>query len=240
MPHDKCQSSTLPHDEGKLTTIHNDVDKLCKLPNDVCQPTKTPHDECQPITYKIQDGSDIDGDGDCMEAVCHLGQDYPRGNCYKGKYISPEEAIQLKPNRDGGRVPALLYNTQMPGFDPIEQRDVWRHVVTNSNVGIGRKLFLQNSDGVIGQGHTLHIHHCVSKALKQIHRSCEYIIKNCGDVRSSDNWGGVGSMCPAGYHFHLGDVKQCAIKKGDVNKRRLMQSYLSDSGQIFTDQFANT
>ena len=187
---------------------------------------------------QIQDGSDIVGGSDCMEAVRHLGQGYPRGNCYKGKYISPEEAIKLKRNR-GGRVPALLYNTQMPGFDPIEQTDVWKHVVTKSNVGTGRKLFLQNSDGVIGQGHTLHVHHCVSKALKQIHQTCEYIIENCGDVRSSNGWGGVGSMCPAGYHFHLGAVKQCAIKKGDVDKRRKMQRYLSNSGQIFTDQFAD-
>jgi hypothetical protein len=186
---------------------------------------------------KIQDSSDNVGDGNYMEAVRHLGQAYPRGNCYKGKHISPDEAVKLKQNCDGGKVPALLYNMQMPGFDPINQTDKWKHVVTKSSAG--RKLFLRNPDGAAGRGHTLHIHRSVSKALKQIHQTCEYIIENCGDVRSSNSWGGVGSMCPAGYHFHLGDLKQCAIKKGNVDKRRLMQSYLSNSGQIFTDQFAN-
>jgi hypothetical protein len=181
---------------------------------------------------KIQDSSDNVGHGNYMEAVHHLGQAYPRGNCYKGKYISPEEAVKLKQNCDGGKLPALLYNKQMPGFDP----DTWKHVVTKSS--IGRKLFHQNPNGAAGQGHALPIHHCVSKALKQMHQTCEYIIENCGDVQSSNSWGGVGSMCPAGYHFHLGDMKQCAIKKGNVDKRRLMQSYLSNSGQIFTDQFA--
>jgi len=84
---------------------------------------------------KIQDSSDNVGDGNYMEAVRHLGQAYPRGNCYKGKHISPDEAVKLKQNCDGGKVPALLYNTQMPGFDPINQTDKWKHVVTKSSAG---------------------------------------------------------------------------------------------------------
>jgi hypothetical protein len=116
---------------------------------------------------KIQDSSDNVGDGNYMEAVRHLGQAYPRGNCYKGKHISPDEAVKLKQNCDGGKVPALLYNMQMPGFDPINQTDKWKHVVTKSSAG--RKLFLPNPDGAAGRGHTLHIHRSVSKALKQIH-----------------------------------------------------------------------
>lgn len=183
-----------------------------------------------------------------VEVVPRLNtKKYPRGNVHKGKPISQQKAANLKLHQ--GRVPGLLYDKRFPGFDPINQPDVWPYVIRNNEKE--RKLFLQTTmndddkDGSIGvtspAGHLLHLHRDTkAKGLKSIFDTCEFIMENHGDVRKGNKWGGMGSMCPAGEHLHLGKLEKCAIKDDkSKEKRRLMQGYLANAGIMFKEQFAN-
>ena len=172
-------------------------------------------------------------------AVPHLGTKYPRGNCYKGKPISQDNAVKLKKHNDkGGRVPGLLYDSSMPGFNLSE----WNIVIPKSVSEC--RLLLQPPAGDSGPGKIVHMHRGgAPKDLKKIHHTCSLIMDYHGDVCSGGSWDGMGSMCPAGDHLHLGERKQCAIniKKGQDSSsiRNKIQSHLDSSGMILHDQFAD-
>jgi hypothetical protein len=58
--------------------------------------------------------------------VPHLGDNYPRGNVYKGVSIAQEQAVELVPDGKCGQVVGLLYNPSMVGCTP----ETWPFVVT--------------------------------------------------------------------------------------------------------------
>ena len=69
----------------------------------------------------------------------HLGRNYPRGNKYKGKFISQEHAASLD-KFPRNQVPSLLYDQSDKGFDPTK----WRfHINTTQDA----RLFLQPLHG---------------------------------------------------------------------------------------------
>ena len=72
--------------------------------------------------------------------------------------------------------------------------------------------------GAAGRVHTLHFYGCVSKDLKQMHWTCEYLVENYGRVCSINNLGGVSSMWPYGHHFHMGDPNNVQSRRAMMTK----------------------
>jgi hypothetical protein len=164
----------------------------------------------------------------------HLGRNYPRGNKYKGKFISQEHAASLHKFRRK-QVPSLLYDQSDKGFDPTK----WRfHINTTQDA----RLFLQplHGDGD-AYSNLVHVHRSNNKIENNLlHNTISKLIEERNPVRTTNGWNGVGIMVGIGEHInrngqHTDFVLRPKFRTMWSNEEEKMT--MSKCGGIFEAQF---
>ena len=166
----------------------------------------------------------------------HLGRNYPRGNKYKGKFISQEHAASLD-KFPRNQVPSLLYDQSDKGFDPTK----WRfHINTTQDA----RLFLQplHGDGD-AYSNLVHVHRSKNEDDNNfLHHTTSKLIEECNPVRTTNGWNGVGIMVGIGEHLnrngqHTDFVLKPKYRTMWSNEEEKMM--MSKCGRIFEAQFNN-
>jgi len=164
----------------------------------------------------------------------HLGCNYPRGNKYKGKFISQEHAASLD-KFPRNQVPSLLYDQSDKGFDPTK----WRfHINTTQDA----RLFLQplHGDGD-AYSNLVHVHRSNNKIENNfLHNTISKLIEERNPVRTTNGWNGVGIMVGIGEHLnrnghHTDFVLRPKFRTMWSNEEEKMT--MSKCGGIFEAQF---
>jgi len=166
----------------------------------------------------------------------HLGRNYPRGNKYKGKFISQEHAASLD-KFPRNQVPSLLYDQSDKGFDPTK----WRfHINTTQDA----RLFLQplHGDGD-AYSNLVHVHRSKNEDDNNfLHHTTSKLIEERNPVRTTNGWNGVGIMVGIGEHLnrngqHTDFVLKPKYRTMWSNEEEKMM--MSKCGRIFEAQFNN-
>ena len=176
--------------------------------------------------------------GHCLNSntvLCpHLGCNYPRGNKYKGKFISQEDAAFLD-KFPRNQVPSLLYDQSDKGFDPTK----WRfHINTTQDA----RLFLQplHGDGD-AYSNLVHVHRSKNEDDNNfLYHTTSKLIEERNPVRTTNGWNGVGIMVGIGEHLnrnghHTDFVLRPKFRTMWSNEEEKMT--MSKCGGIFEAQF---
>ena len=130
--------------------------------------------------------------------VCpHLGDNYRRGNKYKGKFITKENAALLKKGFQRNQIPSLLYDQSVKGFDPTTW-SVCIHSTENA------RLYLQPSHGH-GNAYSnlVHVHRSKNEDENNfLYHTTSKLIEERNPVRTTNGWNGVGIMVGIGEHLN--------------------------------------
>jgi hypothetical protein len=126
----------------------------------------------------------------------HLGDNYCRGNKYKGKHITQENAALLK-GFQRNQIPSLLYDQSVKGFDPTTW-SVCIHSTENA------RLYLQPFHGY-GNTYSNLVHvHCSKNEEENnfLYHTTSKLIEERNPVRTTNGWNGVGIMVGIGEHLN--------------------------------------
>ena len=159
--------------------------------------------------------------------VPHLGDNYPRGNVYKGVSIAQEQAVELVPDGKCGQVVGLLYNPSMVGCTP----ETWPFVVTKEQRLLLRQPEQDKPDILLDIHFSSDEHEnlklvSIAKELFQVHHN----------VRNGVEWKGMGNMYGMGDHLtYERKVKSYCLKKPSLNRQ--VKTQLAVIGDIFNKHF---
>ena len=164
----------------------------------------------------------------------HLGRNYPRGNKYKGKFISQEHAASLD-KFPRNQVPSLLYDQSDKGFDPTK----WRfHINTTQDA----RLFLQPSHGY-GNAYSnlVHVHRSKNEDDNNfLYHTTSKLIEERNPVRTTNGWNGVGIMVGIGEHLNRNGQHTDFVLKPKFRTMWTIEEEkmtMSKCGRIFEAQF---
>jgi len=164
----------------------------------------------------------------------HLMSQYPRGNIYNGKYITPKQATSLQTfGRD--QVPSLLYDGSEKGFTPNE----WHfHVGKNEDI---RLSLLDQDGGGDDYRNLVHVHR--STDIDELNFLCNVTSKLIHErhaVRRTKGWDSRGKMVGIGEHIDRNGVHCDFVIKPEFRNQwssEVEKTMMKKSGFIFKKHF---
>jgi len=135
----------------------------------------------------------LKGDHHNMIACPHVGCVYPRGNKYKGQFITQEDASSLTNAFRRNQIPSLLYDQRGDGFDPT----TWPFCIPSTENAC---LYLRPLNGH-GNLHSnlVHVHRSNNNSENDfLYETTSKLIREHNPVRMTDGWDGVGLIVGTG------------------------------------------
>ena len=168
--------------------------------------------------------------------VCpHLGNKYPKGNKYKGQFITQEDARSLTNVFRRRQIPSLLYDQQVEGFDPT----TWPFCIPSTD---SARLYLQPLNGH-GNLHSnlVHVHRSNDDHENDfLYKTISKLIRERNPIRNTNGWDNVGLMAGVGEHLdwhgqHTDFVLKPQFRTRWSNEEEKLT--MNKCGKIFEAQF---
>ena len=177
----------------------------------------------------------LKGDHHNMIACPHVGCVYPRGNKYKGQFITQEDASSLTNAFRRNQIPSLLYDQRGDGFDPT----TWPFCIPSTENAC---LYLRPLNGH-GNLHSnlVHVHRSNNNSENDfLYETTSKLIREHNPVRMTDGWDGVGLIVGTGERLdrcgqHTDFVLKPQFRTRWSNEEEKLT--MNECGKIFEAQF---